>query len=91
MKKDFYSSKGITLLLPGLICEMLSLCTSEERSELLTGIYNNSSKDLLGAILGTLSNKSFSGENKLAISRVKTALSIPACIVVNKILYKNNP
>lgn len=91
MKKDLYSSKGITLLLPVLVCEMLSLCTSEERSELLTGIFNSSSKDLSGAILGTLSNKSFSGDNKLAISKVETALSIPACIVVNRILNKNNP
>ena len=76
------------LLLPNLICEMLSLCTSEERRDLFKGLLRVSNRDSIGAIFNALYKGSEPADNKRAASRITAALSIPACIIINNLIAK---
>lgn len=76
------------LLLQNLICEMLSICTSEERRELYKGLSKVSNRGSLGAIFNALYKGSETSDDRRSASRITAALSIPACVVVNNLLAK---
>lgn len=76
------------LMLPALMCEMLSLCTSEERHDLLKGLSGISNRSALGALFNALYKGSEPVADKTGASRVTAALSVPACVVINRILSK---
>lgn len=84
-KKLLCASK---LLLPNLICEMLSLCTSEERRDIFKGLLRVSNRDSIGAIFNALYKGSEPTDNKRAASRITAALSIPACVIINNLIAK---
>ena len=76
------------LLVPNLICEMLSICTSEERRDLYKGLSGVSDRGSLGAIFNALYKGSEPIDNSRAASRITAALSIPACVIINNLLAK---
>ena len=84
-KKSLCASR---LLLPNLICEMLSLCTSEERRDVFKGLLRVSDRDSIGAIFNAFYKASEPADNKRASSRITAALSIPACVIINNLLAK---
>ncbi len=88
MDKNRESLNGAGLVLPNLICEMLSICTSEERRDLYKGLARVSNRSSLGAIFNALYKGSEPVDDKRAASRITAALSIPACVIVNKLLTK---
>lgn len=88
MMKNQKPIEASTILLPNLICEMLSLCTSEDRRDLFEGLLRVSRRESIGAIFNALYRGSEPTDNKRAAARITSALSIPACIVINKILAK---
>ncbi len=88
MDKNKESFNGAGLVLPNLICEMLSICTSEERRDLYKGLARVSNRSSLGAIFNALYKGSEPVDDKRAASRITAALSIPACVIVNKLLTK---
>lgn len=88
MDKNKESLNGAGLVLPNLICEMLSICTSEERRDLYKGLARVSNRSSLGAIFNALYKGSEPVDDKRAASRITAALSIPACVIVNKLLTK---
>ena len=81
-----FSAAG--LLVPNLICEMLSICTSEERRDLYKGLSGVSNRGSLGAIFNALYKGSEPVDNSRAASRLTAALSIPACVIINNLLAK---
>lgn len=86
MKKINKPLESIELLLPTLICKMLSICTSEERRDLLLGLSNVSNRGSIGAIFNALYKAGEPVDNRVAASRITAAFSIPAGILVNKLL-----
>ena len=84
-KKPLCASR---LLLPNLICEMLSLCNSEERRDILKGLLRVSERDSIGAIFNAFYKASEAADNKRASSRIAAALSIPACVIIDNLLAK---
>lgn len=88
MENKFKISGAAALLLPNLICEMLSICTSDERKDLYQGLSKISNRSSLGAIFNALYKCSDIGEDRISASRITAALSIPACVVVNNLLEK---
>ncbi len=88
MDKNRESLNGAGLVLPNLICEMLSICTSEERRDLYKGLAKVTNRGSLGAIFNALYKGSEPIDDKRAASRITAALSIPACVIVNRLLSK---
>lgn len=88
MNNDRESLNGIGIVLPNLICEMLSICTSEERRDFYKGLAKVTNRSSLGAIFNALYKGSEPVDNKRAASRITSALSIPACVIVNRLLTK---
>lgn len=91
MMKNIKRIEAAGLLLPNLICEMLSICTSEERRDLYKGLLKVSNRDSLGAIFHALYKGSEPADNRRAASRITAALSIPACVTINNLLAKGAP
>lgn len=87
MEKKKETIGSIGQLLPVLLCEMLSLCTSEERRYLLKGLSGSTNRSALGAVFNALYKGSEPIEDKRWASLATAALSVPACVIVNKILY----
>lgn len=88
MENRINTLKTSRILLPNLICEMLTLCTSEDRRNLYKELAGISNRGSLGAIFKALCNGSESVEEKRSAARITAALSIPARIVVNGLLSK---
>ncbi len=88
MDKNRQSLNATGWVLPNLICEMLSMCTSEERRDLYKGLAKVTNRSSIGAIFNALYKGSEPGDDKRAASRITAALSIPACVIVNKLLTK---
>lgn len=88
MDKNIKPLSAAGLLLPNLICDMLSLCTSEERRDLYKGLLRVSNRASIGAIFNALYKGSEPVDNIRPFSRITAALSIPACVVVNNLLGK---
>ncbi|MDE5846178.1 MAG: hypothetical protein K2F93_05780 [Muribaculaceae bacterium] len=86
MEKKTATIGSAGLLLPALLCEMLSMCTSEERRDLYRGLSRVSDRGALGAVFNALFKGSEPEEDKRWASQITAALSIPACVVVKKLL-----
>ena len=90
MDQDKKTLCAIGLLLPNIICEMLSLCTSEERRDLYKGLTRVSNRASIGAIFNALYKGSDQFHNKREASRITAAMSIPAHVIINNLLAKGN-
>lgn len=88
MEKKTETIRTAALMVPALMCEMLSLCTSEERHDLLTGLTIISNRSALGAVFNALYKGSEPVDDKTGASRVTAALSVPACVMINRMLSK---
>lgn len=88
MENNSNSLRAAEMLLANLTCEMLSICTSEERRDLYKGLSGVSNRASLGAIFNALYKGSEPSNDRRSASRITSALSIPACVVVNNLLAK---
>ncbi len=88
MNKQNLQFGSTSLLLPVLLCEMLTLCTAEERRDLYKGLAKVSNRTAIGAIFETLYKAAVFSVSGKAPKRISGALSIPACIVVNRLISK---